>query len=61
MHVRIRVPARWISVSSSEKRRNRVSTTMSAAFRTSTAGRFPFRGVLPTVQTPTSPALPDDD
>ena len=57
----MRVPALWISVSSAEKRRNSVSTTMSAAFSTSTAARLPLSGVLPTVQTPTSPSLADDE
>ena len=40
---------------------NSVSTTMSAPFRTSTAERWPESGVLPTVQTPTSPPLADDE
>ena len=61
MQVRIRVPACWISVSSSLKSMNSVSTTMSASFRTSTAGWWPESGVLPTVQTPTSPPLADDE
>ena len=34
---------------------------MSAAFSTSTAARLPLSGVLPTVQTPTSPSLADDE
>ena len=61
MQVRIRVPACWISVSSSLKSMNSVSTTMSAPLRMSTAGRFPESGVLPTVQTPTSPDVADDE
>ena len=61
MQVRMRVPACWISVSSSEKSMNSVSTTMSACFRVSIAERCPESGVLPTVQTPTSPPLADDE
>ena len=61
MQVRIRVPARWISVSSSLKRRNSVSTTMSALFRISTAGWLSASGVFPTVHTPTSPAVADEE
>ena len=61
MQVRIRVPACWISVSSSLKSMNSVSTTMSAPLRMSTAGWLPESGVLPTVQTPTSPDVADDE
>ena len=60
MQVRIRVPACWISVSSSLKSMKSVSTTMSAPLRISTAGWFSLSGVFPTVQTPTSPAVADD-
>ena len=61
MQVRIRVPACWISVSSSLKSMKSVSTTMSASLSTSTAGWWPLSGVLPTVHTPTSPDVADDE
>ena len=61
MQVRMRVPAFWISVSSSLKSMKSVSTTMSAPLRMSTAGWLPESGVFPTVHTPTSPDVADEE